>query len=223
MDARQRLASERLLGIIRSPSAEGAAAAAQAAIGAGLAIVEFTLNTPGALGLIERFAGEGCLVGAGTVTDREQAESAVAAGARFIVTPVATRAVVDTCRRADTVVICGAATPTEIWNAYRWGSDLVKVFPIAALGGAAYLRLLRGPLPDIPLLVSGGVDAANLAGLLEAGARVAGLTTALFVPELLAAGDQQGIAERTRQFLGIRDRCAPERCTEAARAPRRDC
>ncbi len=177
MSISRQIEQQRLVGVIRARSADAAAAAADAALGAGLQAIEFTLNTPGALELIKRFAAGSELVGAGTVTTSDEADAAIAAGAQFIVTPIATRAVVDTCRRAGRVVIPGASTATEIWNAHRWGADLVKVFPIAPLGGAAFLRFLRGPLPDIPLFVTGGVDADNLAPLLEAGARAAGLTS----------------------------------------------
>jgi 2-dehydro-3-deoxyphosphogluconate aldolase/(4S)-4-hydroxy-2-oxoglutarate aldolase len=208
-DTHARLESERLLGVIRAPSADEAMVAGEAALAGGLGIIEFTMNTPGVLGLVERFADGPHLVGAGTVTDSDEAESAIGSGAQFIVTPVATRSVIDTCRRLGVVVICGASTPTEIWNAHRWGSDLVKVFPIATLGGADYLRLLRGPFPDIPILVTGGVDAASLGGLYEAGAQAAGVTTALFDPELLARRDGEAIRARTGEFLAIRARHRP--------------
>jgi 2-dehydro-3-deoxyphosphogluconate aldolase/(4S)-4-hydroxy-2-oxoglutarate aldolase len=216
MDARARIEHECLIGIIRTTSADEAIGPATAALEAGLSIIEFTMNTPGALGLIERFADGPQVVGAGTVTDADEAESAIASGAQFIVTPVATRAVVDACRRQGVVVIPGASTPTEIWNAHRWGADLVKVFPIVTLGGAAYLRLLRGPFSEIPLLVTGGVDATNLAALYDAGAQIAGVTTSLFDPQLIARQDLEAIAARTGEFLAIRDRSSGR---QAGRAP----
>jgi 2-dehydro-3-deoxyphosphogluconate aldolase/(4S)-4-hydroxy-2-oxoglutarate aldolase len=202
------LERERLLGIVRAPSADGAAVVAAAALDAGLPIIEFTLTTPGALGLVERFAGGPCPVGVGTVTDPDTVAPACDAGARFIVTPVATRAVIDACRRSGVTVICGASTPTEIWSARRWGADLVKVFPIATLGGAEYIRLLRGPLPEVPLVATGGVDAGNLEDLLAAGVVAAGLTTALFEPRLIERQDRDAIAGRVRRFLELRDRAA---------------
>jgi 2-dehydro-3-deoxyphosphogluconate aldolase/(4S)-4-hydroxy-2-oxoglutarate aldolase len=207
-DVIARLESERLLGIVRARSAADAAAVAEAALDAGLPIIEFTLTTPGALGLIRRFAGGPLLVGVGTVTDPDAVTAAVEAGASFIVTPVATRAVIDACRRRGVAVVCGASTPTEIWNARRWGADLVKVFPIATLGGAEYVRLLRGPLPEVPLVATGGVDASNLVDLLAAGVVAAGLTTALFEPGLVERRDRNAIAERVRDFLELRHRAA---------------
>ena len=204
MDVRRIIEQERLIGIIRVDSAEHAVLAAEAALAAGVSLIEFTWNTPGALGLIERFAAEDTVVGVGTITDPDDAESAIASGARFVVTPVATRVVVDACRGRGVVCVCGASTPTEIWNAYRWGADLVKVFPVATLGGAEYLRLVRGPLGHVPLVATGGVTLENMAALLAAGATAVGVTSGLFAPDLLARGDREGLEERARALLAER-------------------
>jgi 2-dehydro-3-deoxyphosphogluconate aldolase / (4S)-4-hydroxy-2-oxoglutarate aldolase len=140
-------------------------------------------------------------VGAGTVTDAETARRAVDAGAEFIVTPCLFPDVIEAARRADVAVLPGALTPTEVFEAFRLGGDMVKVFPIQSVGGAAYLRALRGPFPDIPLVPTGGVTLANVAEMFAAGAAAVGVGSELISTDALARGNYAAIETAAKRFL----------------------
>ena len=174
---------------------------------AGLPICEITMTVPGAIDTIrtvaKRFAGK-VLVGAGTVMDAETTRRAVDAGAAFIVSPCLLPEVIEAAHRADVAVIPGALTPSEVFEAYRLGGDMVKVFPVQSVGGAAYLRALRGPFPDIPLVPTGGVTLENLAELFQAGAAAVGVGTELISKEALDRRDYAAIEARVKQFLSAR-------------------
>ncbi|HJQ65736.1 MAG TPA: bifunctional 4-hydroxy-2-oxoglutarate aldolase/2-dehydro-3-deoxy-phosphogluconate aldolase [Gemmatimonadales bacterium] len=176
---------------------------------AGLPIAEITLTVPNAIEAIgavaKRFPGK-VLVGAGTVTDAETARRAVAAGAQFIVTPCLVSEVIDAAHRAGVPVLPGALTPSEVFEAFRLGGDMVKVFPVGSVGGAAYLRALRGPFPDIPLVPTGGVTLDNLAELFQAGAAAIGVGTELISKDALARRDYAAIGALAKQFLAAAQR-----------------
>lgn len=216
---RQRLLASiertRLFGVIRARDAEEATWAALAAMEGGLELVEITLTTPGALKAIRRVAAAGGLVGAGTVLDADQARAALAAGASFIVSPHTDPAIVNACREQGAWVAQGAATPTEMLGAHRLGADCVKVFPAEALGGPRFLKLVRDPLPFLPLMPTGGVDATNLGAYLAAGAIAAGVATCLFDRAAVAARDGREIARRAAELLAI---ARPE-CLESIKHP----
>ncbi|MBO9541217.1 bifunctional 4-hydroxy-2-oxoglutarate aldolase/2-dehydro-3-deoxy-phosphogluconate aldolase [bacterium] len=204
---RQRLLASiertRLFGVIRAKDATEAVWAAQAAIEGGLELLEITLTTPGALDAIRTLSESGALVGAGTVLTRDDAHAAIKAGAAFVVSPHTDAAVVAACREAGVWVAPGAATPTELLAAHRLGADCVKVFPAEALGGPRYLKLVRDPLPFLPLMPTGGVDASNLAAYLAAGAVAAGVATCLFDREAVARRDAGELARRAAELLAI--------------------
>ena len=164
--------------MIRADSGDAALAVVETLLGAGLAVAEITMTVPGAIEVIssvtKRF-GDRVLVGAGTVTDAPTAQRAIDAGATFVVTPCLVSAVIDAARRADVAVIPGALTPTEVFEAHRQGGDMVKVFPAQSVGGAAYLRGLRGPFPKIPLVPTGGVTLDTVRDLFDAGAAAVGV------------------------------------------------
>jgi 2-dehydro-3-deoxyphosphogluconate aldolase/(4S)-4-hydroxy-2-oxoglutarate aldolase len=141
------------------------------------------------------------LVGAGTVTDAETARRAVDAGAEFIVSPCLVPEVIEAAQRADVAVLPGALTPGEVFAAFRHGADMVKVFPAQSVGGAAYIRALRGPFPDIPLVPTGGVTLANLAEMFKAGAAAVGVGTELISQDALARRDYAAIGARAKQFI----------------------
>lgn len=193
-----------IIPIIRAPSADAAVAVTEALLQAGLTVVEITLTVPNATQAIgtvaRRFSGK-LLVGAGTVTDAETARRAVDAGAEFIVTPCLVPEVIDAARRADVAVIPGALTPGEVFEAFRAGGDMVKVFPVQSVGGAAYLRALRGPFPDIPFVPTGGVTLENMAEMFKAGAAAVGVGTELISKDALARRDYAAIGARAKQFL----------------------
>ena len=193
-----------IIPIIRAPSADAAVAVAEALLQAGLTVAEITLTVPNAIDAIgrvtKRFAGK-LLVGAGTVTDVEMARRAVDAGAQFIVTPCLVQEVIAAAKRADVAVLPGALTPSEVFAAFRAGGDMVKVFPVQSVGGAAYLRALRGPFPDIPLVPTGGVTLGNIAEMFTAGAAAVGVGTELISQDALARRDYAAIGALAKQFL----------------------
>ena len=197
-----------IIPIIRAASADAAVAVAEALLQGGLTVAEITFTVPNAVQAIERvakrFPGK-LLVGAGTVTDAEAARRAMDAGAEFIVTPCLVPEVIEAARRADVAVLPGALTPGEVFAAFRAGGDMVKVFPVQNVGGAAYLRALRGPFPDIPLVPTGGVTLENLTELFKAGAAAVGVGTELIPKDALARRDYAAIAALAKQFLaGVR-------------------
>jgi len=190
--------------VIRAPSADAAVEVVEALQQAGLTVAEITMTVPNAIDAIaavaKRFSGK-ILVGAGTVTDAETARRAVDAGAEFIVTPCLVPEVIDAARRADIAVLPGALSPSEVFEAFRVGGDMVKVFPAQSVGGAAYLRALRGPFPDIPLVPTGGVTLENIAEMFEAGAAAVGVGSELISKDAVARGNYAAIDALAKQFL----------------------
>ena len=204
----KRLGDERATAIVRWHEQEGAAAAMEAAVRGGFQIVEFTMTTPGALELVREYSKrEALVVGAGTVLTVQEAESAVEAGARFLVSPVVDEAVVEAAASLGVAAIPGAHTPTEMLRAHDAGAPLIKLFPAPA-GGPAWLRALLGPLPFLRVVPTNGVSAGNAGDWLNAGAFAVGFATALFDPDLLARGEFGAIEEAARHILG-RVRAAP--------------
>jgi 2-dehydro-3-deoxyphosphogluconate aldolase / (4S)-4-hydroxy-2-oxoglutarate aldolase len=190
--------------VIRADSAGAALAVVETLADAGLAVAEITMTVPGAIGVIASVAkrfGDRVLIGAGTVTDAEAADRAADAGAAFIVTPCLVPEVIDAARRADVAVIPGALTPTEILDAFRRGGDMVKVFPVQNVGGAAYLRALRGPFPNIPFVPTGGVTLDNVREMFDAGAAAIGVGGELISRDALARRDYASIGALAGRFL----------------------
>jgi len=190
--------------VIRAHSADAAVAVVESLLQAGLTVAEITMTVPNAIDAIgavaKRFSGK-VLVGAGTVTDPRTARKTIDAGASFIVTPCLIPEVVDAAHRAGVAVIAGALTPGEVFEAFRLGGDLVKVFPVQSVGGAAYLRALRGPFPDIPLVPTGGVTLENIGEMFIAGAAAVGVGTELISKDALARGDYAAIGALATEFL----------------------
>jgi len=143
------------------------------------------------------------LVGAGTVTRAETVKRAADAGAEFIVSPCLVREVIEAARRTDLAVMPGGLTPTEIFEAHSAGADMVKVFPAQNVGGAAYLKALRGPFPDIPLVPTGGVTLDNLKQMFEAGAAAVGVGGELISKDALARRDYPAIGSLGAQFVAV--------------------
>jgi 2-dehydro-3-deoxyphosphogluconate aldolase/(4S)-4-hydroxy-2-oxoglutarate aldolase len=199
-----RLREVGIIPIIRASSADAVVPVAEALLQAGLPMCEITLTVPNAIEAIgavaKRFPGK-MLVGAGTVTDAEAARRALDAGAEFIVSPCLVPEVIEAAQRADVAVLPGALTPGEVFEAHRLGGDMVKVFPVQAVGGAAYLRALRGPFPNIPLVPTGGVTLANIGEMFQAGAAAVGVGTELISPDALARRDYAAIGAIAKQFL----------------------
>lgn len=150
--------------------------ACSAAVRGGLKLLEITLTTPGAMDAITHFAQSGeAIAGAGTVLTVQDVRAVAHAGGRFVLSPVFDPEVVDEAHRLGLLAVPGTSTPTEILTAHRHGARLVKVFPAASLGGAAYIRALRGPLPGIPLVPTNGITADTILDYVEAGAVAVGV------------------------------------------------
>jgi len=193
-----------IIPVIRADSPDAAIAVVDALGAAGLVIAEITMTVPRAIAAIEAVSkrfGDRMLVGAGTVTDADTARRAADAGAEFVVSPCLVREVIDAMRGAGVAVLPGALTPTEVFEAYKAGADLVKVFPAQNLGGAAYLRALRGPFPDVRLVPTGGVTLENMKEMFDAGAAAVGVGGELISKDALARRDYAAIGALARQFL----------------------
>lgn len=194
-----------VVGILRDIPGGEEAACIKASAEAGLKAIEVTMNTSGAPAIIRALkkaaAPYGMRVGAGTVRTLQNLKDAQEAGAQFIIAPATIPAVVKECVKADIPVIPGALSPTEVETAYELGAACVKVFPVGAVGGPAYIRDLRGPFRDIPLLACGGVNAANAADYLKAGANLLSFGGSIFKPELMKKGDWETIGQKLREFL----------------------
>ena len=199
-----RLREAGIIPIIRASTADIALPVAEALLQAGLPVVEITMTVPNAIHAIgavaKHFAGK-MLVGAGTVTHADTAKRAMDAGAEFIVTPCLVPEVIEVARRADVAALPGALTPTEVFEAFRLGGDMVKVFPVQAVGGAAYLRALRGPFPDIPLIPTGGVNLENIGEMFKAGAAAVGVGSELISQDALTRRDYAAIGALAKQFM----------------------
>ena len=193
-----------IIPVIRADSPDAAIAVVDALAEAGLVIAEITMTVPRAIDAIEavskRFADR-MLVGAGTVTDADTARRAADVGAEFVVSPCLVREVIDAARGAGVAVLPGALTPTEVFEAYKSGADMVKVFPAQNVGGASYLRALRGPFPDIPLVPTGGVTLENVREMFDAGAAAVGVGSELISKEALGRRDYAAIGALARQFM----------------------
>ena len=193
-----------LIPIVRAPTAEIALAAAEAIVASGVGVAEITMTVPNALrvlGEVARRFGSRALIGAGTVLDRKTCAQAIAAGAEFIVTPSLELPVIRAAHKAKKVSIPGALTPTEILAAWRAGADLVKVFPCGPVGGPAYIKAIRGPLPDIPLVPTGGVNLETTPAFMRAGAAAVAAGGELVDVKALAAGRVDVVTENARRFL----------------------
>ena len=192
--------------IIRVESADIAFKVADAFLAGGVNIIEVTMSVPGAVDvvkqLVEQF-GEKVLIGTGTVVDGKMAEDVIKAGSAFIVSPNYSRDLIDTAIKHNIPIIPGALTPTEIYDAYVMGADAVKVFPCGNVGGAAYLKAVRGPLPQIPLVPTGGVNLETAGPMLDAGAYALGVGGAITDKRAINESKFEVITENIRKFIDI--------------------
>jgi 2-dehydro-3-deoxyphosphogluconate aldolase/(4S)-4-hydroxy-2-oxoglutarate aldolase len=171
----------------------------------GVTVAEVTFTVPSALDVIraaKQQLGDRILLGAGTVLDTETARAALLAGAEFLVAPSLNVDVIKMCRRYDRLVMPGAFTPTEVVAAWEAGADIVKVFP-AEVVGPAFFRALRGPLPQVKLMPTGGVDLTTAGEFLRAGAVCLGVGSQLVDPKLVAAGDFAKITALAKQYAEV--------------------
>jgi 2-dehydro-3-deoxyphosphogluconate aldolase / (4S)-4-hydroxy-2-oxoglutarate aldolase len=194
-----------IIAVIRAASPTLALAAANAAAEGGVSVVEITLTVPCAVEAIRelRRSAPHLLVGAGTVLDVSAARECLEAGASFLVSPGFDRATIDLARREGVLMMAGALTPTEILEAWRAGSDFVKVFPCGSLGGASYIETLKAALPQVPMIPTGGLNLKTAGPLLEAGAAALGVGGELIPAAALRAADFRQITATARQFMEI--------------------
>ena len=197
----ERIKSERAIAVIRTDTIERALRTAEAAIGGGFRAIEITFSFAGAAEAIEKLAEKReLLVGAGTILTREQVHEAVGAGARFLVSPCVLPEVIDAARELQVAMIPGAFTPTEIYTAHSLGADIVKIFP-AVKFGPEYLKAVRGPLSNIPIIPTSGVDVSNVADWFRAGAVAVGAVGSVFDPVLIQKGEWNELTTRAHQFM----------------------
>ena len=164
------------------------------------------MTVPGAVEVIRQLVRETSgriLIGAGTVLDPETARACMLAGAAFIVSPSLNLRTIEICRRYSVPVMPGALTPTEVVTAWEAGADVVKVFPCSALGGAKYLKAIKGPLPQIELIPTGGVSLSTAAEFLAAGAFALGVGGDLVNPKAIADGKPELITQTAREYMTI--------------------
>ncbi|HEV3042080.1 MAG TPA: bifunctional 4-hydroxy-2-oxoglutarate aldolase/2-dehydro-3-deoxy-phosphogluconate aldolase [Candidatus Angelobacter sp.] len=205
-EIRQQIAAIGIIPVIRASTAEKAFLAVDALRKGGISVIEVTLTVPGAERVIEalrkQFASE-LLVGAGTVLNPESAQRCLDAGAQFIVAPGLNTSTVAFVNSHKVLMIAGGLTPTEILAAWESGSDIVKVFPCNAVGGASYIKSLKGPFPQIPLIPTGGVNLQTAADFLRAGCEALGVGSELVPASALDSGKSEVITSLARQFMQI--------------------
>jgi 2-dehydro-3-deoxyphosphogluconate aldolase/(4S)-4-hydroxy-2-oxoglutarate aldolase len=213
---RRRIVEVGIVPVVRASSKREALIAAEAVAEGGIPIVEITMTVPGAVEVIGELAksnSAGVLIGAGTVLDVETATRCRDAGAEFLVSPALNLETIEFAVQHGILIMAGALTPTEIVKAWKSGADFVKVFPCGQVGGAKYIKALKGPLPQIPLVPTGGVNLNTAAEFLEAGAEALGIGGELVQTEALKSGRREIIVENARKFVEIvkttRERMAP--------------
>jgi 2-dehydro-3-deoxyphosphogluconate aldolase / (4S)-4-hydroxy-2-oxoglutarate aldolase len=202
------LAKIREIGImpgIRTSSAEDGRFAAEAIAQGGIPVVEITMTVPKAIDVIADMArnSPNLIVGAGTVLDLETARRCIDAGATFLTGPGLNLKIVEFALKENILIIAGAMTPTEVITAWQAGSELVKVFPCAPIGGPAYIKALRGPFPQVPMIASGGVNQETAADFILAGAVVLGIGGRLIPKAAIEHRQSEQISELARRFLRI--------------------
>ncbi|ADQ67746.1 2-keto-3-deoxy-phosphogluconate aldolase [Halogeometricum borinquense DSM 11551] len=202
----QRLVDSGVVAVMRGADADTILEVAQALHDGGVTAYEITADNPDAMDLISEvsasFSETEAIVGAGTVLDSETARASIMNGAEFVVGPSFDEGVVETCNRYGTIVAPGILTPTEAVDAYEAGADLVKVFP-ASVMGPKHLASIKGPLPQIPLMPTGGIGIDNVADYIEAGAVVVGAGSAIMDADAIEAGDFEAITETAREFTQV--------------------
>ncbi|GBF75202.1 hypothetical protein PA598K_03591 [Paenibacillus sp. 598K] len=197
------LMRHKIVAIFRNIEEQAAHAAASALIDGGIRLMEVTMNTKGATGMIASWRqqfGSRAAIGAGTVLDVEMAAQAIDAGAQFLISPNLDEAVITYGAEQGVPVWPGVMTPTEIVKAWKAGAEAVKIFPMASLG-LSYLKEIRAPLDRIPMIATGGVDLDNIRDFMAAGACGVGMGSKLLRQDLIQNGDFDGLREHVAQFV----------------------
>jgi len=204
--ARQRILDIGIVPVVRASSPREAHLAAEAVCKGGIPIVEITMTVPGAVDVIRdlvKSAGKEVLIGAGTVLNPADALRCLEAGAQFLVSPGFNEPTIELAVREEILIMAGALTPTEVMAAWSAGSDFVKVFPCGQVGGAKYIKALKAPFPQVPVVPTGGVNLSTAAEFIEVGAAALGIGGELCQADALKCGNGGLIAENARKFLEI--------------------
>jgi 2-dehydro-3-deoxyphosphogluconate aldolase/(4S)-4-hydroxy-2-oxoglutarate aldolase len=203
-DVIRRIEEVGIVPVVRAASVDEATRAVEAILAGGIPVVEITMTVPNAVTVIREVAQQyrdKVLVGAGTVTTADQAESCLRAGAEFLVSPGFAASVLSVARASEKLAIPGALTPTELMIAQDHGASLVKIFPCGNLGGPKYLRSLKAPFPQARLIPTGGVNAANAADFIAAGAFALGVGADLVDPVALREGNLGKITSAAQELV----------------------
>lgn len=201
----QRVLDQKIVAVIRADSGDLLVDVAESLLAGGVEVMEVTFTVPRAIRVLEQVAdriGSRILLGAGTVLDTQTCRAALLAGAEFIVSPAVNVEVIEICKRYGKIVMPGALTPTEVVTAWQAGADIVKIFP-SEITGPKYLKALHGPLPQVRLMPTGGVNLETAAEFLRCGACALGIGSSLVDPKVVAAGDLKKIENLARQYVQI--------------------
>src|SRR6266571_5315910 len=193
-----------IVAVVRAPQSNQLVEVARALADGGVRVVEITMSVPNALDVLRQVRqalGDRLLLGAGTVLDAETARAVLLAGAEYIVAPTLNLDVIRLCQRYDKLVMPGAFSPTEVLTAWEAGADIVKVFP-AEVVGPAFFKAVRGPLPQVRLMPTGGVDLNTAAEFLNAGACCLGIGSQLVEPKAVVERNFDRIRDLARQYVG---------------------
>jgi 2-dehydro-3-deoxyphosphogluconate aldolase / (4S)-4-hydroxy-2-oxoglutarate aldolase len=192
--------------VVRTSSAETAIKAIEAIYRGGVRSAEITMTVPGAIKALEKIAdlfGDKIMLGAGTVLDPETARICMLAGAQFFVTPSLNLATIEIAKRYSKVICAGALTPTEVLTAWQAGADVVKIFPANSVGGPKYIKSLKGPLPQIEMIPTGGVNLETAGEFLKAGACAVAVGGELVDAKLIRENRYDRIEELAREYLAV--------------------
>jgi 2-dehydro-3-deoxyphosphogluconate aldolase / (4S)-4-hydroxy-2-oxoglutarate aldolase len=203
---RSRIVEIGIVPVVRAASAQQAMQAAEAVCAGGIPIVEITMTVPGAIDVITQLAksiGNDVLIGARTVLDAEAAERCIDAGADFLVSPGFDLATVQFAKQRGKLIMAGALTPTEVITAWKAGSDFVKIFPCGTVGGANYIKALKAPLPQVPMVPTGGVNLETAADFIRAGADALGIGGELISAAACQSGNLSVVTEAARLYVDI--------------------
>jgi 2-dehydro-3-deoxyphosphogluconate aldolase / (4S)-4-hydroxy-2-oxoglutarate aldolase len=203
---REKILEIGIVPVVRAASFAEAMLAVEAVCAGGIPIVEVTMTVPGAIDVIAelaRTAGSRMLVGAGTVLNVETAQRCIDAGAEFIVSPGFKANVVSLAKQSGKLMMAGALTPTEVIAAWEAGSDFVKIFPCGTVGGAKYIKALKAPLPQVPMVPTGGVNLETAADFIRAGADALGIGGELISADALRSKNGQSITRTAQQYVAI--------------------
>ena len=205
-DVIHRIGEIGIVPVVRAATVEDATSAVQAICAGGIPILEITMTVPNAASVIRHLAqeyGTTVLIGAGTVTTAEQAEQCIGAGAEFIVSPGLSLPVLGVAQARAKLAIPGALTPTELMHAQENGAKLIKIFPCGNVGGAKYIKALKGPFPQIEMIPTGGVNLETAGEFLKAGACAVAVGSELVDAKTIKEGRFDIIEDRARQYLAV--------------------